>query len=158
VTESASSVPRDDHYDFSAQVGHLLRRAYQAHVSIFQQLIPDSQLTAAQFVALCAVRDSSPCSLNDVVRATAIDQATARGVVDRLKARELLAVSPDPEDGRKVLIQLTKEGQRLVDRMIPSARQISEATFGALNPAERVAIIYLLEKMSSPGPDDAAKG
>lgn len=60
-------------------------------------------------------------------------------------------MSPDPEDGRKVLIQLTKEGERLVDRMIPSARQISEATFGRLNPAERVAIVYLLEKLSTSG-------
>ena len=37
-------------YRFSDQIGHLLRRAYQRHVAIFKQTVPDSQLTAAQFV------------------------------------------------------------------------------------------------------------
>ena len=62
-----------DSYDFHDQVGHLLRRAYQRHVSIFQEAIPDSDLTAAQFVTLCAVKERQGCSLNDIVKATAID-------------------------------------------------------------------------------------
>lgn len=45
-----------DSYDFHDQIGHLLRRAYQRHVAIFQDFIPDSDLTAAQFVMLCTVK------------------------------------------------------------------------------------------------------
>jgi DNA-binding MarR family transcriptional regulator len=146
---SGSRTNRKQSYQFSAQVGHLLRKAYQAHIAIFQQIIPDSQLTPAQFVTLCAVRDAAPCSLTDIVRATAIDQATARGVVDRLKARKLLAVSPDPGDRRKVLIVLTEAGRRLVEEMIPFAQKITEETFRPLSPAEQVAIVYLLEKLSN---------
>ncbi len=139
-----------EHYDFSQQVGHLLRRAYQRHVAIFQQGIPDSQLTAAQFVVLCAVHERSACSLNDVVRATAIDQGTARGVVDRLKSRGLLEVTHDPDDKRKVLIRATRTGEALVRKMVPFAAGITEATFGDMNPAERVAVLFLLQKMSGP--------
>jgi DNA-binding MarR family transcriptional regulator len=139
-------------YDFSQQVGHLLRRAYQRHVAIFQQGIPDSQLTAAQFVVLCAVHERTACSLNDVVRATAIDQGTARGVVDRLKARGLIEVSHDPADKRKVLIRATRAGEALVREMVPFAVGITEATFGGLNPAERVAVLFLLQKMSGEEP------
>ncbi|ARP94952.1 MarR family winged helix-turn-helix transcriptional regulator [Bordetella genomosp. 13] len=138
----------DSSYQFSDQVGHLLRRAYQRHMAIFQQTIPDSQLTAAQFVVLCAVRDRQACSLVEVVKATAIDQATVRGVIERLKTRELLAVSHDPADRRKVLVTLTDAGHALVGEMVPFAQRISESTFGDLNPAERVAILYLLRKMS----------
>ncbi|ODV41569.1 MarR family transcriptional regulator [Cupriavidus sp. UYMMa02A] len=138
----------DTGYDFTEQVGHLLRRAYQRHVAIFQQTIPDSQLTAAQFVVLCAVRDRQPCSLNEVVRATAIDQATVRGIIERLKARKLIAVSHDPNDRRKVVVTVTDTGLALIDETVPFAKQISEQTFGGLNPAERVAVTYLLRKMS----------
>ncbi len=138
----------DPGYDFTEQVGHLLRRAYQRHVAIFQQTIPDSQLTAAQFVVLCAVRDRQPCSLNEVVRATAIDQATVRGIIERLKARQLIAVSHDPNDRRKVVVTVTDAGLALIDETVPFAKQISEQTFGNLNPAERVAVTYLLRKMS----------
>lgn len=134
-------------YQFSEQVGHLLRRAYQRHVALFQQTIPDSQLTAAQFVVLCAVRDQGACSLIEIVKHTAIDQATVRGVIDRLKTRELITVSHDPADRRKVLVSLTDAGAALVGEMVPFARDITEATFGELNPAERVAVVYLLRKM-----------
>lgn len=150
-TSPASGIPD---YQFSEQVGHLLRRAYQRHVALFQQTIPDSQLTAAQFVALCAVRDNGASSLSDIVRVTAIDQATVRGVIERLKSRALLAVSHDPADRRKVLVTLTPAGRRVIDDVVPFAHDITEATFGNLNPAERVAIVYLLRKMS--GAEDLA--
>ena len=140
---------RIDAYQFSQQVGHLLRRSYQRHVAIFQRSIPDSPLTATQFVFLCALHAQGPCSINDLVRATAIDQGTARGVVDRLKVRGLLVIDHDPHDKRKVLIRSTPEGEELVREMVPFALQITEDTFGNLSSAERVALVFLLQKMSS---------
>jgi DNA-binding MarR family transcriptional regulator len=148
VVKQVPTVRGVDEYHFSEQIGHLLRRAYQRHVAIFQAAIPDSNLTAAQFVTLCAVKEQQSCSLNDIVKATAIDQATIRGVVERLKARSLIVVSPDPLDGRKLLVRTTEEGLALIDQSIPFAKQVSEQTFGGLNPAERVAIVYLLRAMT----------
>ena len=87
------------------------------------------------------------CSLNDIVKATAIDQATIRGVVDRLKARALIEVLPDPNDGRKLIVRATATGLALIDRTVPFARQVTERTYGALNPGERVALQFLLRKM-----------
>jgi DNA-binding MarR family transcriptional regulator len=135
-------------FDFTEQVGHLLRRAYQRHVAIFQQTIPDSQLTAAQFIVLCAVRERESCSLSEIVKATAVDQATIRGIIERLKLRKLILVSHDPDDRRKTLVMVTGAGQALIDKTIPFVELISEQTYGNLNPAERVALVYLLRKMS----------
>jgi MarR family transcriptional regulator, lower aerobic nicotinate degradation pathway regulator len=135
------SAPDKDSYLFSDQIGHLLRRVYQRHTALFQQYIPDSQLTAAQFVVLCSVRDNQGSSLADIVK------ATVRGVVDRLKQRELVRVDHDPHDRRKVVINLTPVGQELVRKMEPFALQITESTYGTLNPAERVALEFLLRKM-----------
>ena len=143
----SSSFPAPESYDFSEQVGHLLRRAYQRHTALFQQIIPDTQLTAVQFVVLCAVRDSGACSLSHIVKRTAIDQATIRGVIDRLKARKLVSVRHDEMDRRKVLVSLTEAGQSLVESMVPFAFDITEKTFDGFNPAERMALLYLLNKM-----------
>lgn len=137
----------DESYDFHDQIGHLLRRAYQRHVAIFQESIPDSDLTAAQFVALCAVKEMGGCSLNDVVKATAIDQATIRGVVDRLKSRNLLVVTPDSTDRRKLTIRITSKGLGLIEKTVPFAGQVTEDTYGDLNQGERVALMFLLRKM-----------
>jgi DNA-binding MarR family transcriptional regulator len=136
-----------ERYDFSEQIGHLLRRAYQRHVALFQQTIPDTQLTAVQFVVLCAVRECGACSLSEIVKRTAIDQATVRGVIDRLKARELIVVRHNDADRRKVLVSLTPAGLDLVEVIVPFAFEITEKTFNGFNPAERLALIYLLNKM-----------
>lgn len=141
-------------YDFSEQVGHLLRRAYQRHTALFQQIIPDTQLTAAQFVVLCAVQASGACSLSYIVKQTAIDQATVRGIIDRLKTRQLLAVRHDENDRRKVLVSLTPAGTQLVKATVPFAFEITEKTFAGFNPAERTALLYLLNKMCASDPAD----
>ncbi|MBV4519032.1 MarR family winged helix-turn-helix transcriptional regulator [Pseudomonas sp. SWRI74] len=145
--ESVVSETPDSSYVFSEQVGHLLRKAYQRHMAIFQQNVGDSQLTAVQFVTLCAVRDHGPSSLTELVKATAVDQATIRGIVERLKARELITLEPDPEDRRKVIVGLSADGDRLVQQTVPCAARISELTMSNLNPAEQVAVLFLLRKM-----------
>ncbi len=70
-------------YDFSQQVGYLLRRAYQRHLAIFQAESGDGQLTSVQFATLCALKDHGAQSQGELVRQTGIDQATIRGIVDR---------------------------------------------------------------------------
>lgn len=142
-----NTIPYQNDYVFSGQIGHLLRRAYQRHTAHFQRYIPDSQLTTAQFVVLCAVCDHAGLCLADIVKATVIDQATIRGVVERLRQREWLAIENHSSDRRKVVIHATPAGRRLVRDMAPFAQQISASTYGALNAAERVAMDFLLRKM-----------
>jgi DNA-binding MarR family transcriptional regulator len=136
-----------DGYDFSQQIGHLLRRAYQRHLAIFQAHAVDTQLTSTQFVTLCALRDHGPSPQTELIRATGIDQATIRGIIERLAKRGLLAFLSDPHDRRKVILTLTEAGRELLGRMVPNALMISELTMGALNPAERAAVVFTLRKM-----------
>jgi DNA-binding MarR family transcriptional regulator len=136
-------------YDVTRQVGHLLRKAYQRHLAIFHEGLAPTQLTSAQFVTLCTLRDGGDSSQVDLVRATAVDQATIRGVVERLKSRGLIALKRDGIDGRKVVISLTEAGRALLDVAIPMASAVSEATLEGLNPAERIALDFLLRKISA---------
>lgn len=139
---------KQEDYDVTEQIGHLLRRATQRHTAIFQQNIGDSQLTAIQFVTLCALHDRGPSSQIELVEATAVDQATIRGIINRLKDRGLVALSTSLADKRKVIISLSPAGQELIKKTIPKAQHISQLTVEKLNPAEQIAIIYLLRKMS----------
>lgn len=145
---SPEHASNDSAYQVTEQIGHLLRKAYQRHTAIFQQNACDAQLTSIQFVTLCALRDQGPSSQAELIKATAVDQATIRGIVERLKARDLIALSPDPDDRRKVIVELTPQGHTLLAEMIPCAQQISELTMGSLNAGERIAILFLLRKMN----------
>lgn len=135
-------------YDVTQQIGHLLRRATQRHTAIFQQHIGENQLTTIQFVTLCALNDRGPSSQIELVEATAVDQATIRGIIHRLKERGLVYLAPSDKDKRKVIISLTDAGKDLLMEVIPKAQQVSRLTMDHLNPAEQIAIVYLLKKMA----------
>ena len=143
-------------YAFTEQIGHLLRRAYQRHVTIFRETVPDTELTAAQFVVLCTARDRKPCEVRDIIHATAIDEPSVRGIVERLKWRGLLALSHEPGDARRMLAFLTPAGDAMVEQTVPFARQSSELTFGELSADERATLLGLLRRISGidePGND-----
>lgn len=135
-------------YDFTRQIGFLLRRAYQRHVAIFQQTVPESQLTAAQFVVLLTARDQGPCEVPAVVQATSIDEASVRGIVERLKWRKLLNAEHEVGDARRMRISLTPAGHELLEQTVPFAKQITELTYGELNTEERATLVALLRKIS----------
>lgn len=148
-TELLTAAPAPENgYHVTDQVGHLLRKAYQRHLSIFQTNASDPDLTSVQFVTLCALHDLGPSSQVELVKATSVDQATIRGIVERLKARGLIDLSKDEADGRKVVISLRPKGEALLQEMYPQAYVISEKTMSRLNAAERVALLYLLRKIA----------
>lgn len=146
--EPSISSPKDQGYKVSEQIGHLIRKSHQRHTAIFQQFSCDKQLTPIQFATLCTVLDNGPSSLTEIVKRTAIDQATIRGVVSRLKARHLIELVSDVADQRKVIVCVSDEGRKLVSDMIPCAQEITEKTLANLDLSERIALQFLLTKLN----------
>jgi DNA-binding MarR family transcriptional regulator len=154
VTTPAKTAVRTQGYNFQDQVGFLLRKAYQAHSLLFQRMCPDTQLTTAQFAVLCALRDAGVCSLTDIGRAVVMDPATTRGIVGRLEERKLVSLVNDRIDRRRIMVDLNEKGRALLDSIIPHAAAITEATLKPLNSAERVALLFLLSRLSQNGDTD----
>lgn len=146
--KAALAEDNPDEYVLSEQIGHLLRRAYQRHTSIFQVAIPDEKLTSVQFAVLTTVRDNPHSPLVHIGRLTAIDHATLRDIVSRLKRRGLVTMKTGAEDKRQRIVALTDEGEDLVRDIIPEARNITELTLKNLDACERVAALAILKKLS----------
>ena len=134
-------------YGVSSQVGFLLRKAQQRHLSIFTAHLHED-LTPMQFAVLAKLRETGPCSQNSLGRRTAMDAATIKGVVARLDERGLVGKLPSSEDRRKLLIDLTPEGRRTLDRAIPRAIEISTMTLAPLTREEQAIFMPLLRKLS----------
>ena len=75
-----------------------------------------------------------------------MDVATIKGVIDRLTARGLTETSPDPEDGRRLLVSLTRAGQQLAEKAAPNALAITRETLAPLDSKERETLVALLEQ------------
>lgn len=105
-------------------------------------------LTPTRFAALAMLQERGGLSQNELGRLTAMDIATIKGVVDRLRAKGLVSVEQDPKDGRRSLIDLTAAGRNVLAEAIPIGGAISEATLSSLTAAESVSLIRLLRKIS----------
>ena len=138
---------KDTNYAVEKQVGHLLRRAHQRHCAIFADHIGKG-LTPVQFAALAMIEQRGEVSQNHLGRLIAMDPATIQGVVGRLAERDLVRSKPDPDDRRRQLWYLTKNGGKLLTELVPVAQSISEQTLEPLNEREKLSFLKLLAKIS----------
>lgn len=133
-------------YVLDDQVGFILRQVWQRHAMIFAKEI-GINLTPTQWAALSKLTETGPCSQNQLGRLTAMDVATIKGVIDRLTARGLTETSSDPQDGRRLLVSLTRAGQAMAEKAAPNALAITKETLAPLDAKERETLIALLSKL-----------
>jgi DNA-binding MarR family transcriptional regulator len=146
VATKRNAKPAKPTYVLDEQIGFILRQVSQRHAVIFARDI-GIDLTPTQWAALAKLQETGPCSQNQLGRLTAMDVATIKGVIDRLTARGLTETSSDPEDGRRLVVSLTKAGQQLAEKAAPNALAISRETLAPLEPKEREALMELLIKL-----------
>ena len=146
VAAKKSAKPAKPPYVLDDQVGFILRQVWQRHSSIFARDI-GANLTPTQWAALSKLAETGPCSQNQLGRLTAMDVATIKGVIDRLTARGLTETSQDPEDGRRLLVSLTRAGQQLAEKLAPNALAITRETLAPLDAKERDTLMALLNKL-----------
>lgn len=136
----------DRPYHLEDQIGFVLRKASQRHIAIFARHI--GELTPPQFAALAKLAEVGATSQNQLGTLIAMDAATIKGVIDRLKARGLVDLTKHDEDKRRLVVSLTVAGQEAVDRLLPLARHITEQTSAPLNDREMATLMRLLAKIS----------
>ena len=146
VSPKRAVKPARPSYILDEQIGFILRQVWQRHSSIFSRDI-GTNLTPTQWAALSKLAETGPCSQNQLGRLTAMDVATIKGVIDRLTARGLTETSQDPEDGRRLLVSLTRAGQQLAEKVAPSALAITRETLAPLDAREREMLMALLDKL-----------
>lgn len=133
-------------YDLGEQVGFLLRLAHQRHASIFQTHTIEN-LTPTQFSALVRVSQQGKVSQNHLGRLAGMDVATVKGVVERLKSKNLVELNADTEDKRRLVISLSSKGEKVVSQLDAIGMKITEETLAPLKSSERATLIRLLRKI-----------
>lgn len=135
-----------EEYVLEEQVGFLLRQVNQRHATIFANENDDA-LTPTQFSALVKLNQLGSCSQNQLGRYAAMDVATIKGVIDRLKARGLVHTLRDANDKRRVALELTAQGRKVVNKAIDRGFIITEKTLEPLSVKERNTLLGILKKL-----------
>jgi DNA-binding MarR family transcriptional regulator len=134
-------------YRLEAQIGFVLRRAHQKATGIFNAVMDEFGVTPTQFAALAKLDDAGRVSQNELGRLTAMDPATIWGVINRLMKQGLVAQSPDPDDGRLVMVELTEAGRRATLRMKAVAAEVSRETLRPFTDEEARQLLALLGRL-----------
>lgn len=134
-------------YVLEDQVGYLLRLASQRHALIFQNSSVNG-LTPTQFSTLLRVYENGEVSQNHLGRLAAMDVATTKGVVDRLRQKDLVKTRTDLDDKRRSIISLTPQAEAMIDDLKRAGLKISKETLAPLTASERKTLVSLLKKIT----------
>ncbi len=95
--------------------------------------------------------DEGPLTASDLTRTLGVDSTAVTRMIDRLEEKELLERSPDPSDGRRHLIHLTRGAKALMPKLKATAQRV-EGKFEAgvtkadLETFQRV-VMHMLENV-----------
>jgi DNA-binding MarR family transcriptional regulator len=73
-----------------------------------------------------------------------ITAGTMTAVLDTLERNGLVERLADPEDRRRILVDITPKAQELLDRMLPEVQQVSAAIMGKFDDAQKTRLLTSL--------------
>jgi DNA-binding MarR family transcriptional regulator len=127
---------------------HTARRLRRGSIA---QLAPLG-LTYAQSRVLRLVAEAGrPMRMADLAAQLDVVPRSVTTMVDALETAGLVARHADPVDRRSVLVELTGDGGRLLERLEAARRESATHVFGGLDPAQRAALAELLEALCARG-------
>jgi DNA-binding MarR family transcriptional regulator len=106
-----------------------------------------------EFDVLAALRRAGPpyqLSAGQLGSQTLVTSGTTTNRIDRLVARGLVRRTPDPDDGRAVIVRLEPPGRALVDTALSDLLERERELLAQLDPAERDALAGLLRRLVAP--------
>ena len=124
-----------------------LRRIIQAVDLYSRKLASQHGLTGPQLVCLREIRRQGPMNPGFLARSVSLTPPTVSGILDRLEARGLLTRQRRNRDKRQVLVQLTAEGERVLDQTPLPLQELFTRRLGELPEGQRRTIAKALHQV-----------
>jgi len=110
-------------------------------------------LELGEFDVLAALRRSgAPYALtpSQLVTATLVTSGTMTHRIDRLEQKRLVSRTPDPQDGRGVLVELTQHGKSTVDQALTELLNRERELLRSAKPSDLTALENSLRELVLP--------
>ena len=95
------------------------QRAARSLARRFDDALRPFNLTNGQFSLLMSLNRPAPPPMGPVASLLAMDRTTLTAALKPLERRGLVKISPDPDDRRSRILQLTGKGQQLLANAVP---------------------------------------
>ena len=88
-----------------------------------------------------------PLTPSQIGQRMVVSSATMTSTLDVLEHKGWIRRTPNPEDRRSLLIEITPEGQRTADQFLPGVRTIERQAMAGLTKKERVMLLDMLGRI-----------
>lgn len=126
-----------------------LRRIIRATDLHSRRLGKETGLTTPQLVVMRAINERGEQTVSEIAREVSLSQATVTNILNRLEANRLVRRERSREDKRRVNVQLTAKGKRLLLAAPLPLQEGFVARFGALEGWEQHQIVASLERVAA---------
>ena len=135
VAEALGDLPLD--FRAMAVVSNLFRSSTAIRRHMESKVLADDRLSWTSFVVLWVLWVWGEMESRDLAAAVGISRPTGTGVVTTLERRGFVARRRSADDGRMVLVTLTREGRAKIERLFPRFNAEESAVAAALSPEEQ---------------------
>jgi len=133
-------------FDLNAAPGHLIRRAHQISVAVFNRHLAAADVTPVQFAILNALFDTPGIDQITLAKHVAFDPATSGSVIGRLESKGWVERRADAVDRRRKLLVLTPLGLEALAGMQADVAQVQADILSPLAPHEQAHLMQLLRQ------------
>ncbi len=133
----------------NAIIGHLTRRLHQAFNSGWS-LHGSIDITPPQLLVLTFLSRIPGCDQISLSQACSVDRSTMATLVKFLESEQLLKRSRDPDDRRRWRLDITAQGQAIVDDCSEQLPNINDQVLKNLSAAEIEKLAFLIKKALKP--------
>lgn len=135
--------------------GYLLRRAQQAHTTLWNEHVED--LTGPQYAVLASVFEQGVATQAQIGRGASLDSSTVAEVVNRLIAKGWLRRERSDHDRRQVSVRLTAPAQSALHYLQGPVSRVQQLLMQNLAEDEKDDLVTLLQLVAYRGAPPAPK-
>ena len=128
----------------------LLSRAHLRAQELLGEAFAAEGLRGYHFRLLAALDQYGPSSQADLGRETGIDRSDVVATLDQLVDEGLAVRAPDPSDGRRNVVTITRRGRATLERLDTAVDEVQTTLLEPLSPSERATLVRLLGKLVRP--------
>jgi DNA-binding MarR family transcriptional regulator len=130
-----------------AAIGNLYRAAGAVRNHFERTVLAQHELTWTAWVVLWVIWVWQSIETRHAAAEAGISKSTLTGVVNTLESRSLVRRRPHPDDGRRVLLQLTPRAKRLMTELFPRFNAQEVKVLSPLTTLERQTLTQALRKV-----------
>jgi len=108
----------------------------------------EGELSLSRQFLLVALSEAPSLSVGELALAAGVAPPTATRMLDGLERDGIVTRAPSAEDRRKVTVELTEEGLKLVRRKKRKISARRKAVYDSLSAAEREQAVHLLHRFA----------